>query len=209
MMKMFSSSRVALALACGAAGSAGLLSASGCKEESHAAKALPPPVEKVEDPAEGKLLPVGAEAPDFETVAHDGTRLVLKDLRGTPVVLYFYPKDETPGCTAEAEAFRDESAALTRLGARVVGVSVDTIESHREFARNHQLSFPLVSDAGGAIATRYGVSTRSGFAERTTFIIDGAGKIARVFPQVRVSGHADEVVAALGEIIKAPAGANR
>ena len=205
-MTMRSSSRALLALACGAAG---LASSAGCKDESHAAVALPPPVDKAAEPAEGKLLPVGADAPDFETVAHDGTHLELKDLRGTPVVLYFYPKDETPGCTAEAEAFRDESAELARLGARVVGVSVDTIESHREFARNHQLGFPLVSDAGGAIATRYGVSTRSGFAERTTFIIDGAGKIARVFPQVRVSGHADEVVAALGEIVKAPAGANR
>jgi peroxiredoxin Q/BCP len=208
-MKMRSPSRALLALASAVAGSAALLPGAGCKEESHAAVAIPQPVEKAREPAEGKLLPVGAEAPDFETTAHDGTLLKLADLRGAPVVLYFYPKDETPGCTAEAEAFRDESAALTRLGARVVGVSVDTIESHREFARNHQLSFPLVSDAGGAIATRYGVSTRSGFAERTTFIIDGAGKIARVFPQVRVSGHADEVVAALSEIVKAPAGANR
>ena len=209
MTRTLSSSPALLALVCGVAGPAALLSVSGCKEESHAAKALPPPVEASDEPAEGKLLPVGAEAPDFETVAHDGTQLKLADLRGTPVVLYFYPKDETPGCTAEAEAFRDESAELGRLGARVVGVSVDTIESHREFARNHQLSFPLVSDAGGAIATRYGVSTRSGFAERTTFIIDGAGKIARVFPQVRVSGHADQVVAALAEVVKAPAGADR
>lgn len=202
-MTMRASSGALLALACGVAG---LASSAGCKEESHAAVALPPPIEEAAEPAEGKLLPVGADAPDFESTAHDGTKLVLAELRGAPVVLYFYPKDETPGCTAEAEAFRDESAALARLGARVVGVSLDTIESHREFARNHQLSFPLVSDAGGAIAARYGVSTRSGFAERTTFIIDGAGKIARVFPQVRVSGHADEVIAALTEIAKAPAG---
>jgi len=199
-MKIISSSRVALALLCGTAATGSLAS---CREEGHAARATPPPAEKTQEPVEGKLLPVGAEAPDFETVAHDGTQVRLKNLRGTAVVLYFYPKDETPGCTAEAEAFRDESAEMEKLGARVIGVSVDTIESHRDFARNHELAFPLVSDAGGAIATKYGVSTRSGFAERTTFIIGPDGKIARVFPQVRVSGHADEVVVAVREVAKA------
>src|SRR6266545_5624469 len=180
-------------------GGAGVLGASGCRGEGGRRQAAARPAEKAENPGEGKLLAVGAEAPDFETVAHDGTRLRLGELRGAPVVLYFYPKDETPGCTAEAEAFRDESARMQELGARVLGVSLDTIDSHRQFARHHELAFPLVSDAGGAIAAKYGVSTRSGFAERVTFIIGSDGKIARVFPEVRVSGHADEVLTALGE----------
>jgi peroxiredoxin Q/BCP len=174
----------------------------GCRGESEAKKAPPPAVEKAEQPTEGKLLPVGTEAPDFESEAHDGTRVHIKDLRGSPVVLYFYPKDETPGCTAEAEAFRDDSTELQKLGARVVGVSLDSIESHRDFARNHGLEFPLIADAGGVIAGMYGVSTRSGFAERVTFIIAPDGTIARVFPEVRVSGHSDEVLLALREVGK-------
>jgi thioredoxin-dependent peroxiredoxin len=196
-------SRLGLALAvCGVAASL-----AGCRDEAGGSVPPPRPVEKAPEPPEGKLLPVGADAPDFETVAHDGTRLRLTEMRGGPVVLYFYPKDETPGCTAEAEAFRDESAALQRIGARVIGVSLDTIESHREFAKNHELSFPLVADAGGAIAGKYGVSTRNGFAERVTFIISADGKIARVFPEVRVSGHADEVLLALGDVTKAASNA--
>ena len=188
-------------------GSLAALSTEGCREKGGGKKAAPRPARRRPSrPGEGNLLAVGTEAPDFESVAHDGAHLRLRDLRGAPVVLYFYPKDETPGCTAEAEAFRDESARMQQLGGRVIGVSLDTIESHREFARHHELAFPLLSDAGGAIAAKYGVSTRSGFAERVTFIIGPDGKIARVFPEVRVSGHADEVLTALGEVTRASSG---
>lgn len=198
-----------VALVCSLAACAAVMGAAGlagCREAAEGKKAAPPAAEKAEAPAEGKLLPVGTDAPDFESEAHDGTRVQLKDLRGTPVVLYFYPKDETPGCTAEAEAFRDDSNELQQLGARVVGVSLDTIESHRDFAKKHGLDFPLIADAGGVIAGKYGVSTRSGFAERVTFIIGPDGKIARVFPEVRVSGHSDEVLLALREVSKPGSG---
>lgn len=146
--------------------------------------------------AEG-LLPVGSEAPDFETVTQDGSTVKLSSLRGSPVVLYFYPKDETSGCTAEAEAFRDDYAKLTQTGAKVIGVSLDTLDSHKEFASHHKLPFQLVADQGGAIAGKYGVPVEDGYAERTTFIIGPDGKIAKVFPKVNVDGHAAEVLAAL------------
>ena len=143
------------------------------------------------------LLPVGTEAPDFETVTQDGSTLKLSSLRGSPVVLYFYPKDETSGCTAEAEAFRDDYAKLTQTGAKVIGVSLDTLDSHKEFASHHKLPFQLVADQGGAIASKYGVPVEGGYAQRTTFIIGPDGKIAKVFPKVNVDGHAAEVLAAL------------
>jgi peroxiredoxin Q/BCP len=201
MSKLTDRVRRSLARVCCAAACATAMG--GCRDEAESKPAAPPAVAAEEPPVEGKLLPVGAEAPDFESVAHDGTRVHLKEMRGNPVVLYFYPKDETPGCTAEAEAFRDDSGALKELGARVLGVSLDTIESHRRFAQSHELNFPLIADAGGVIAGKYGVSTRSGFAERVTFIIGADGKIARVFPEVRVSGHSDEVLVALREVGKA------
>ncbi len=195
--------RRSLARVCCAAACATLAALGGCRDEAESKPAAPRAVAAEETPVEGKLLPVGTEAPDFESVAHDGTRVHLKQMRGNLVVLYFYPKDETPGCTAEAEAFRDDSSDLQQLGARVLGVSLDTIESHRQFAEGHELNFPLIADAGGVIAGKYGVSTRSGFAERVTFIIGADGKIARVFPEVRVSGHSDEVLFALREVGKA------
>src|SRR5262249_49801610 len=91
---------------------------------------------------------------------------------------------------------------IRAFGARIVGVSVDTIESHRDFARSHGLTFPLIADLGGALATSYGVSIRGGYADRVTFIIGADGKIARVFPDVRVTGHSDEVLLALGEMTR-------
>ncbi len=203
MRKLTDRVRRSLALVCCTAGCAALAATGGCRDEAQSKPTAAPVAAAEEAPVEGKLLPVGAEAPDFESVAHDGTRVRLKELRGSPVVLYFYPKDETPGCTAEAEAFRDDSSDLQQLGARVLGVSLDTIESHRQFAEGHELNFPLIADAGGVIAGKYGVSTRSGFAERVTFIIGPDGTIARVFPEVRVSGHSDEVLFALREVGKA------
>jgi peroxiredoxin Q/BCP len=143
------------------------------------------------------LLAEGQEAPNFTAQAHDGTTIELAKLRGEPVVLYFYPKDETPGCTAEAQAFRDEQPAFEKLAARVIGVSLDSLDSHKAFAENHGLNFPLVADPGGEIAAKYGVDTSRGVAARVTYVIDAAGKIAKVYPRVQVQGHADEVLAAL------------
>ena len=143
------------------------------------------------------LLAEGQEAPDFTAQAHDGTTIELGKLRGEPVVLYFYPKDETPGCTAEAQAFRDDQPELAKLNARVIGVSLDSLDSHKAFADNHDLNFPLVADPGGEIASKYGVDTSRGVAARVTYVIDASGKIAKVYPKVQVQGHADEVLAVL------------
>lgn len=143
------------------------------------------------------LLAEGQEAPDFTAQAHDGTTIELGKLRGEPVVLYFYPKDETPGCTAEAQAFRDDQPELEQLNARVIGVSLDSLDSHKAFADNHELNFPLVADPGGEIAAKYGVDTSRGVAARVTYVIDASGKIAKVYPKVQVQGHADEVLAVL------------
>jgi peroxiredoxin Q/BCP len=143
------------------------------------------------------LLAEGQDAPDFTAQAHDGSTIELGKLRGAPVVLYFYPKDETPGCTVEAQAFRDEQPEFEKLNARVIGVSLDSLDSHKAFADHHGLNFPLVADPGGEIAARYGVDTSRGVAARVTYVIDAGGKIAKVYPKVKVQGHADEVLAAL------------
>jgi peroxiredoxin Q/BCP len=142
-------------------------------------------------------LAEGQEAPDFTAPAHDGSTVELAKLRGKPVILYFYPKDETPGCTVEAQSFRDELPELAKLDATLIGVSMDTLESHKAFADNHKLNFPLISDADGAIAAKYGVDTSKGYTARVTFVIGADGKIAKVYPAVQVQGHADEVLAAL------------
>ncbi len=143
------------------------------------------------------LLAEGQQAPDFTAQAHDGTTIELGKLRGEPVVLYFYPRDETAGCTAEAQAFRDDQPELAKLNARVIGVSLDSLDSHKAFADNHDLNFPLVADPGGEIAAKYGVNTSRGVAARVTYVIDASGKIAKVYPKVQVQGHADEVLAVL------------
>jgi peroxiredoxin Q/BCP len=147
-------------------------------------------------------LAEGTEAPDFTAQAHDGSTVELSKLRGKPVVLYFYPKDETPGCTVEAQSFRDDLPELQKLDAHVIGVSMDTLESHKAFADNHKLNFPLVSDADGAIAAKYGVDTSKGYSVRVTFVIGPDGKIVKSYPEVKVQGHSDEVLAALQSIKK-------
>jgi peroxiredoxin Q/BCP len=169
-----------------------------------AAPAAPAPAAPAAPAAPGdeKLLAVGAPAPDVTGKAFDGTEVSLAKLAGKPVVVYFYPKDGTPGCTTEARDFRDDSAAFAALGAAVVGVSMDTPESHKGFAETEKLTFPLLSDPDGAIAAKFGVDTTRGFAKRTTFVIGKDGKIAKVFPDVHVQGHSDEVLAA----VKAAAG---
>jgi len=142
---------------------------------------------------------VGDKAPDFEGPTSDGSRLGLKDFVGKKnVVLYFYPKDDTPGCTKEACSFRDNLKSVREIGAEVIGVSLDSVESHKKFADKYNLPFPLISDKEKRIATAYGVLKDTGTsASRVTFIIDKSGRIAKVFPKVDVTKHTEEVVGAL------------
>jgi peroxiredoxin Q/BCP len=145
---------------------------------------------------------IGDMAPDFEGSTSNGTIVRLKDYLGKKnVVLYFYPKDDTRGCTLEACSFRDKLNSLRALWTEVVGVSVDSLESHRQFAEKHNLNFPLVSDHEKRISQIYGALSDDGSqAERMTFIIDRQGRIARVFTKVDVTKHTDEVVAALKQL---------
>lgn len=145
---------------------------------------------------------VGEQAPDFEGPTSDGSRLGLKDFVGKKnVVLYFYPKDDTPGCTREACSFRDNLQSVRKLGAEIIGVSLDSIQSHDRFTKKYELPFPLISDKEKLIAKAYGVLKDAGLStNRVTFIIDKNGKVAKVFPKVDVSKHTEEVVAALKEL---------
>lgn len=149
-------------------------------------------------------LKEGDRAPDFSLVADDGQTISLRALRGKQVVLYFYPKDMTPGCTLEACSFRDQYAAIRRAGAEILGVSFDSTDRHRKFKEQHKLPFPLLTDTRKEVATAYGVHKRKSLygrifkgIERTTFVIDADGKIKKIFPQVKVKGHSEEVLAAL------------
>jgi len=146
----------------------------------------------------------GDPAPEFRLPADDGKTYALKDLRGRKVVLYFYPKDDTPGCTKEACSFRDNLSRVQSKGAIVLGVSKDDLASHAKFREKYSLSFPLLSDPGGKVLSAYGVWKEKNLygktfmgIERTTFVIDERGRIQKVFPRVKVDGHVDEVLAAL------------
>lgn len=147
---------------------------------------------------------VGQPAPEFALSDAAGTIVRLSELRGRPVVLYFYPKDATPGCTQEACDFRDRSAEFQQAGVALLGISPDGSSSHQKFAAKHALPFPLLTDADHAVADAYGVWKQKSLygrtfmgIERTTFLIDSEGGIARVWPKVRVPGHADAVLAAV------------
>lgn len=145
-------------------------------------------------------LAVGDPAPAFELVDQDGELRRLADYRGRWVVLYFYPRDDTPGCTAEACNFRDDVPRLRQLGAQVLGVSMDSRESHAAFAAKHHLPFPLLADRDGRVARAYGAFFGLGplrFARRHTFLIDPEGRVARVYRKVKPGSHSDEVVAAV------------
>ncbi len=142
----------------------------------------------------------GTKAPSFMAKDQAGTPVKLSQYKGKPVVLYFYPKDDTPGCTQEACAFRDEYSALQRAGAVVLGVSPDDEKSHGKFATKFGLPFPLLADTDHSLANAYGVwGEKSMYGRkylgitRATFLIDADGKVARVWPKVKVSGHVEEV----------------
>ncbi len=149
-------------------------------------------------------LTPGMRAPDFSLPDGNGRQLSLNDFRGKKVVLYFYPRDNTPGCTKEACSFQDQLASIKRQKAIVIGVSPDTPSSHQRFAEKFNLSFPLVSDEKKELAKLYGVWKQKTFmgrkflgVVRSTFIIDEEGVISRVFRNVKVDGHTDEVLEAL------------
>lgn len=147
------------------------------------------------------MLEIGQPAPDFTLDDQHGNPVSLSELRGKPVVLYFYPKDDTPGCTKEACAFRDARADYEAAGAHVVGVSPDTVASHKKFVDKYELPFTLVADTDHQLCEQYGVwkeknmyGKKSMGVERTTFIIDAAGNLAKVFPRVKVDGHSEAVL---------------
>jgi peroxiredoxin Q/BCP len=149
----------------------------------------------------------GDKAPDFSLPADDGTKVKLSELRGSPVVLYFYPKDDTPGCTREACSFRDRSKELKKLGAKVLGVSRDTPASHEKFRDKFKLNFPLLADVDHKVTEKYGAwreknmyGKKSMGIQRSTFLIDAQGKVAKVWKAVQVDGHDEQVMEALKEM---------
>lgn len=149
-------------------------------------------------------LTVGKKAPDFTAADDQGKEVSLKELKGKKVILYFYPKDDTPGCTKEACAFRDGIAQIKKKGAVVLGVSADSVDSHGKFKKKFDLIFSLLSDTDKKLIQDYGVWKEKSMygkkymgIERTTVIIDEQGKVARLFPKVKVDGHFDEVMGAL------------
>jgi len=150
------------------------------------------------------MIKEGQKAPAFDLPSSEGGRVRLSDLAGRTVVLYFYPRDNTPGCTREACAFRDGLARIKRRGAVVLGVSPDSVASHAGFRDKHRLNFPLLADADRTVAKAYGAfGPKTAYGKKTvgmirsTFIIDGAGVVRRVFPKVKVDGHVEAVLAAL------------
>jgi len=182
----------------------------GCNRESPAASASPtapavlpasatPQAAPAPAPVateSGALLAVGAEVPDVSAPAQDGKVVNLRALKGKPIVIYFYPKDDTTGCTIEAKGIRDQYAELSRR-AVVLGVSEDSIDSHKAFASKYELPFQLLDDTNHALASAFGVLLPSGRAKRVTFVIDASGKVSKVFPNVNPDGHAAELIEAL------------
>jgi len=146
---------------------------------------------------------VGDKAPSFTLPADGGGKVSLKDLKGKAVVLYFYPKDDTSGCTAEACAFRDALPDFSKVKAEIIGISRDPVKSHDKFKAKYDLSFPLASDEDGKVCEAYGTWVEKSMygrkymgIERSTFLIDGKGVIRNVWRKVKVPGHADEVLKA-------------
>jgi thioredoxin-dependent peroxiredoxin len=150
-------------------------------------------------------LKEGAPAPAFTAATNGGQTISLADFKGRPVILYFYPKDDTPGCTKEACAFRDAFAEFTAKGAVVLGVSADPVKSHDKFVKKFKLPFPLLADEDKRIVDAYGVWGEKTFMgrryqgiHRVTFLIGGDGRIQKIWPKVKPEEHAAEVLAALG-----------
>ncbi|MBS3055486.1 MAG: peroxiredoxin [Candidatus Aenigmarchaeota archaeon] len=146
------------------------------------------------------MIKDGDLAPDFTAPDQNGREVSLQDFRGKNIVLYFYPKDETSGCVKEACSFRDDSRMFEGIGAEVVGVSVDGVESHKRFYDKYGLNFTLVSDKKKEITKKYGVLKFTGSAKRTTFLIGKDGKVKYIFNDVKPDGHSKEVLDRLKEM---------
>jgi peroxiredoxin Q/BCP len=153
------------------------------------------------------MLKPGDPAPDFEAATTDGKRVSLKDFRGRKLVMYFYPKDDTPGCTKQACSLRDHNAEIKAKGAAILGVSTQGEESHQKFTKKYNLNFPLLADTEGTVGRAYGtlgggslvskLKSAAGMADRVTFIIDENGRVAHVIAKPNVASHAEEVLALL------------
>ena len=141
--------------------------------------------------------PVGQSAPAFSLPSQDGSQIALNDLRGKWVVLYFYPKDNTPGCTIEAHNFQRDLSKYEQMNAVIVGVSVDSAESHQGFCAKQGLTFKLLADTDKKVSDLYGSLRPNGMAARNTFLLDGDGKLVKVWTGVDPSHHSEEVLAAL------------
>jgi len=150
------------------------------------------------------MLEVGQAAPDFTLLDQDGEAVTLSALKGSPVVVYFYPKDDTPGCTRQACGFRDAYAEYEKAGAKILGVSPDDSGSHTRFIRKFELPFTLLADVDKKVCQAYGVwkeknmyGKKSMGIVRTTFVIDPEGIVTKIFPRVKVDGHSDKVLEAI------------
>ncbi|MCA9105166.1 MAG: thioredoxin-dependent thiol peroxidase [Planctomycetales bacterium] len=150
----------------------------------------------------------GSKAPAFTATADDGSKVKLSGLKGSPVVLYFYPKDDTPGCTKEACAFRDRQSEIKKLGAVVLGVSPDDVASHVKFRDKYELNFPLLADPEHKLAETYGAwreknmyGKKSMGVQRSTYLIDADGKVAKVWKRVQVDGHDQQVIDAIKALL--------
>jgi len=159
--------------------------------------------------ADEAIPAVGTMAPDFTLPSQEGTPISLHSLRGKWVVLYFYPKDQTPGCTIEAHAFQRDQALYDQKNAVIVGISVDTVESHKEWCAKDGMNFKMLSDVNKEVVAKYGSTMTipqapqlGTVAARNTFIIDPSGKIVKEFIKVNPTGHSEEVLAALTELEK-------
>lgn len=140
------------------------------------------------------MLEQGQTLPEVELTTEDGEGVTPESLLGQKTVLYFYPKDDTPGCTKEACAFRDSMEDFRREGVRVYGVSLDSPESHRSFRREYGLNFPLLSDEDGSAAHAFGILGENGLAWRVSFLLDSEGRVGRVYPEVDPQTHAPEIL---------------
>jgi peroxiredoxin Q/BCP len=153
----------------------------------------------------GSMPTVGSAAPGFTLPSQEGSPVSLQDYRRKWVVLYFYPEDQTPGCTREAHNFEVDQPKYPARNAVVLGVSVDSVESHKKFCAKEGLNFKLLADTNGKVTKEYGSLNNLGvvkFAARHTFLIDPNGKIAKVYPSVDAKGHSEEVLAALDQLQK-------
>jgi thioredoxin-dependent peroxiredoxin len=158
--------------------------------------------------ADAQWLEEGSKAPAFTLKDQHGKSVKLSDFKGHPVVVYFYPKDDTPGCTKEACAFRDQQTDLQQLGAVVLGISPDDSASHGKFATKYDLNFPLLADTEHQVAEKFGAWREKNMygkvslgIQRSTFLIDATGKVAKVWKRVQVDGHDQQVLTALRELV--------